>query len=44
VNFHRSGEVSSSYLRYVEYHVRMPEQNEALDSTWVEGDTLILVP
>lgn len=27
----------TSYLRYMKYHARTPEQNEALDNIWLEG-------
>lgn len=37
VNYHKYDEVDSSYLRYMKYHARTPEQNEALENIWLKG-------
>jgi isopenicillin N synthase-like dioxygenase len=39
LDFHRNNEVNSSYLRYMKYHARTPEQNAALDNIWLKGHT-----
>ncbi|TVY37995.1 UPF0676 protein [Lachnellula occidentalis] len=36
-DFHKYEEVDSSYLRYMKYHARTPEQNEALENIWLKG-------
>lgn len=36
---HRYNERSDCHLRYMKYHKRTPEQNEALDNVWVKGHT-----
>lgn len=36
---HRYDERSDCHLRYMKYHKRAPEQNEALDNVWVKGHT-----
>jgi len=36
-DFHKYEEVDSSYLRYMKYHARTPEQNEALGNIWLKG-------
>ncbi|RDW68225.1 hypothetical protein BP5796_08882 [Coleophoma crateriformis] len=35
--FHQYNDNHSSYLRYMKYHARTPEQNEALDNIWLKG-------
>ena len=34
---HKYEDNHSSYLRYMKYHSRTPEQNEALDNIWLKG-------
>jgi isopenicillin N synthase-like dioxygenase len=36
-DFHKYEEKDSSYLRYMKYHARTPEQNQALDNIWLKG-------
>jgi len=37
MNFHRYETFDTSYLRYMKYHARTKEQNEALDNIWLKG-------
>jgi isopenicillin N synthase-like dioxygenase len=39
LDFHRKDEANSSYLRYMKYHARTPEQNAAMDNIWLKGHT-----
>jgi isopenicillin N synthase-like dioxygenase len=34
---HKYDEEHSSYLRYMKYHARTPEQNKAVDNIWLRG-------
>ncbi|OAK95338.1 2OG-Fe(II) oxygenase superfamily protein [Phaeosphaeriaceae sp. SRC1lsM3a] len=36
---HRYSEKSDCHLRYMKYHHRTPEQNQALENIWVKGHT-----
>jgi isopenicillin N synthase-like dioxygenase len=36
-DFHKYEEKDSSYLRYMKYHDRTSEQNQALDNIWLNG-------
>lgn len=36
-DFHKYEEEDSSYLRYMKYHARTSEQNQALDNIWPKG-------
>lgn len=37
MNFHKYEVKDSSYLRYMKYHARTPEQNNALENIWLKG-------
>jgi isopenicillin N synthase-like dioxygenase len=37
LNCHGNDEANSSYMRYMKYHARTPEQNAALDNIWLKG-------
>jgi len=39
LDFHRKDELNSSYMRYMKYHARTPEQNAALENIWLKGHT-----
>jgi len=39
LDFHKKDEVNSSYMRYMKYHSRTPEQNAALENIWLKGHT-----
>lgn len=38
-DLHRYNGDHSSYLRYMKYHSRTPEQNKSLDNIWLKGHT-----
>jgi isopenicillin N synthase-like dioxygenase len=38
-DLHRYDDDHTSYLRYMKYHSRTPEQNEALENIWLKGHT-----
>jgi isopenicillin N synthase-like dioxygenase len=39
LDFHRKDELNSSYMRYMKYHARTPEQNAAMENIWLTGHT-----
>ncbi|KAM0257226.1 hypothetical protein ACHAQJ_004464 [Trichoderma viride] len=39
LNYHRYHEKSDCHLRYMKYHRRTEEENQALDNVWVKGHT-----
>ncbi|KAM0478886.1 hypothetical protein ACHAPX_004864 [Trichoderma viride] len=39
LNHHRYNEKSDCHLRYMKYHHRSDEENQALDNVWVKGHT-----
>ncbi|KAK1246279.1 hypothetical protein MKX08_000081 [Trichoderma sp. CBMAI-0020] len=39
LNHHRYNEKSDCHLRYMKYHPRSDEENQALDNVWVKGHT-----